>query len=213
MSVEATKATSPSEQAPGAPSKKRICYYDMSVRPGTSGGTELPSGPAANVRGRTLDELGPVLSLCLELFEQHWANITFGPCIRGAIFELALSSKPQVFIHDGYVIVDLGSAGHLHLCVASKDGVSACARVAFFAGYTESHATEPVSFGIRFWNGGGQQLLSVFMTARGPAERDEFGIPAGLQADERAIEIWQRLRARYCVGDEPTQQALRVPAR
>lgn len=177
--------------------KSRICYYEARLRSGTLWQAELPSGKASELHGRDPNELGSTLALCLELLQDHWAHITFGPCIRGAIFELQLAAKPTVFIHDGYVIVDLGAAGHLHLCVASFDPTAACARVAFFTGQAVD-ADEPVSWGIRLWNGAGQQMLSVFMTAAGPAVRDEHGIPAGLQADARAVEIWQRLRARYC---------------
>lgn len=179
------------------PRKSRICYYEVSLKPGALWKAALPSGKATELHGRDSSELGCALALCLELFQDHWAQITFGPCIRGAIYELQLAAKPEVFVHDGYVIVDLGAAGHLHLCIASFDPTAACARIALFAGYTEV-SDEPVSWGIRFWNGAGQQMLSVFMTAAGSAERDEHGIPVGLQADERAVEIWQQLRARYC---------------
>lgn len=60
---------------------------------------------------------GHLERLFRELFEEHWREIIFGPCIQGAVFELRLTEKPKkVTMLDGYLTVDVGP-WHFHLCI------------------------------------------------------------------------------------------------
>ena len=42
------------------------------------------------------------------LFEQYAAEITFGPCIQGAVFEIHVDKPAELTMLDGYLTVDLG---------------------------------------------------------------------------------------------------------
>src|SRR5262249_59982014 len=60
---------------------------------------------------------GRLAGLLRELFEQHWREIIFGPCIQGAVFEVRLTEPPQkITMLDGYLTVDVGP-WHFHLCI------------------------------------------------------------------------------------------------
>lgn len=107
--------------------------------------------------------------LVADLFERNWQRIVVGPCVEGAVFEVCFTEKPKVHVQDGYLTVDLGS-WHFHLCVGAHEG---------------SHSEElcknrPVasislwerrgkgclhgrSWGLRLWNGYGEQMTTVFL--------------------------------------------------
>src|SRR5262245_20147957 len=68
-----------------------------------------------------------LLALLRELFEQHWREVIFGPCIEGAVFEGRFAERPQVSLLDGYVTVELGGreSWHFHLCIGPHHGTAA----------------------------------------------------------------------------------------
>src|SRR6185369_656729 len=52
---------------------------------------------------------GRLERLLRELFERHWREIVFGPCIQGAVFEIQLTEPPKkLAMLDGYLTVDVG---------------------------------------------------------------------------------------------------------
>lgn len=55
------------------------------------------------------------------LFEEHWREITVGPCIEGAVFEVRFNEAPKLSLLDGYLTVNLGP-WHFHLCIAEHKG-------------------------------------------------------------------------------------------
>ena len=56
-----------------------------------------------------------LLALLRELFEEHWGEVIFGPCIEGAVFEGRFVSRPRVSLLDGYVTVQVdGDEGDGH---------------------------------------------------------------------------------------------------
>src|SRR5260370_8667013 len=65
-----------------------------------------------------------LLALLRELFEEHWSEVIFGPCIEGAVFEGRFASRPRVSVLDGYVTVQVdGDEGwHFHLCIGENRG-------------------------------------------------------------------------------------------
>ena len=109
--------------------------------------------------------------LLRELFERHWAAVVFGYCIQGAVFELQPAQRPRVSLLDGYLTIDHGY-GHLHLCIGEHRGSAAnptpadvaawrrVGRAAWYRALNREHA--PVSWGLRMWNGRGEQMLTVF---------------------------------------------------
>ena len=53
---------------------------------------------------------GRLERLLRELFEQHWREIIFGPCLQGAVFEIQLTEQPKkIAMLDGYLTVDISS--------------------------------------------------------------------------------------------------------
>lgn len=86
-------------------------------------------------------------ALAQELFGTHWRSVVVGPCIEGAVFEIAFQSPPEIRYSDGYLTVDLGP-WHFHLCVGPHKGNSSeelrrnrpVAKVAFFEHGAEKDA-------------------------------------------------------------------------
>ncbi|MGC3987809.1 MAG: hypothetical protein QM777_25520 [Pseudorhodoferax sp.] len=160
------------------PGGARLVYHTLALRPGPSdiGQEELRAGTAA--------ELGTLASLLRDLFLDHYRDIEFGPVIAGAIFELRLERPPEaVFVRDGYLNVHLpAGAGHLHLGIAlssanaSLDTSGAiersrrCSHAALFEGHAPSELG-PRTWGLRLWNGAGQQMITFFFDSSTGARR------------------------------------------
>jgi len=136
--------------------------------------------------------------LLIELFTKHWRDIFAGPVIEGAAYEIRFTIAPVVSMLDGYLTVDLGP-WHFHLCVNDHRGSPApeqarlrrVARAAFF--HTDGGSCVPGSWGLRLWNGHGEQMITVY-----------FPNPWLDDAAERLREprwdklaLWEELRARY----------------
>ena len=101
------------------------------------------------------------------LFLENWSRIVVGPCIEGAVFEIQFESQPKVTYLDGYLTVDLGK-WHFHLCVGPTKTSSSeelcrkrpIAKAAMFESRGVGHGQ---SWGLRFWNGFGDQMATVFL--------------------------------------------------
>jgi hypothetical protein len=138
------------------------------------------------------------------LFEAHWHDITVGPCIEGAVFEVRFSEPPKLSMLDGYLTVNLGR-WHFHLCIAEHKGnrsaklrkLRQVARVALFE-------TRGVgcgggrSWGVRMWNGLGEQMTTVFLP--NPLLSDELEILKEPNWDR--LKLWYELRQQF-LGEEP----------
>ena len=139
-----------------------------------------------------------LVPLFTELFEKHWRALRFGPCVHGAVFELALTEPPKrVGILDGYLTVDAGP-WHFHLCIGEHRGatpearrVRRAARAAFFV--TKNAGCTGQSWGLRLWNGAGEQMITVFFP--NPFLDDE--LKRRTQPDWSRLDLWRELRARY----------------
>lgn len=112
----------------------------------------------------------PVLAnLVQELFVKNWSRIVVGPCIEGAVFEIRFVEAPQVRTSDGYLTVDLGP-WHFHLCVGPHKGtlseelrrVRPVNKIALFERRGKGCGGGR-SWGIRLWNGYGEQMTTVFL--------------------------------------------------
>lgn len=136
--------------------------------------------------------------LMREVFTEHWATVTVGPIVEGAAFEIRFTAAPQVSMLDGYLTVDTGP-WHFHLCVNDHRGapsrglaaVRRVARAAFFR--TDGGTCAPGTWGLRLWNGRGEQMITVL-----------FPNPFFDEADRRLAEprwertaLWEDLRRRY----------------
>jgi hypothetical protein len=144
---------------------------------------------------------GALEALLRELFERRWRELIFGYCIQGAVFELQSAQAPRVSMLDGYLTADFGS-GHLHLCIGPHQGPASCPtppeiaawrrvrRSALFRSINTEHA--PVSWGLRLWNGRGEQMLTVFLPnpyydAQMRRQRPQWS----------KLALWNDLRARF----------------
>jgi hypothetical protein len=135
--------------------------------------------------------------LCRELFEHHWREITFGPCVAGAVFEIRLKEKrPKVTMSDGYLTVDPGP-WHFHLCLGDNKGAAnpelarrrRVGRAAFFHDIREGKGCVPGSWGLRLWNGNGEQMITIFFPNPylDTEQRQQ-------EPDWSKLELWNQLR-------------------
>jgi hypothetical protein len=146
-----------------------------------------------------------VARLLRELFGTHWADITFGPIVDGAAWEIRLTSAPALSTRDGYLTVDTG-AWHFHLCVedhhAHGDAALAAARrvarAAFFR--TDGGSCVPTSWGLRLWNGRGEQMITVFFPS---PFHDHVTETRRGEPDWSRTALWDELRARYASAAAP----------
>jgi len=136
--------------------------------------------------------------LLRELFTEHWAQITVGPIIQGAAWEIRFGQAPTLTMLDGYLTADTGP-WHFHLCVGEtraggRDDLAHVRRVARAALFqTTGGSCTPLSCGLRLWNGRGEQMITVF-----------FPNPYYDDASERLSApdftrtgLWEDFRRRY----------------
>src|SRR5262249_62237511 len=68
-----------------------------------------------------------LLAILRECFEEHWREVIFGPCIKGAVYEGRFAERPTVTLSDGYATIDVPGAAswHFHLCIGAHRGSAA----------------------------------------------------------------------------------------
>jgi hypothetical protein len=133
------------------------------------------------------------------LFEQHWNDVTVGPCIEGAVFEVRFSEAPKLTMLDGYLTVNLGP-WHFHLCIAPHKGNRSpelrrnrqVARVALFETRGQGCGGGR-SWGVRLWNGFGEQMTTVFLP--NPRLSEEFKLLK--QPNWERLRLWYELRQQF----------------
>ncbi len=142
-----------------------------------------------------------------ELFETHWAQIVFGPCIQGAVFEVRVTAPAKtITILDGYLTVDFGE-WHFHLCIGEHRGTNAnpapkalaqlrrASKAGFFRGIGKTCAGG--SWGFRMWNGANEQMVTVFFP--NPYLNDQF---KPQKPDWLKLKLWNDMRQTYLPGAE-----------
>lgn len=144
------------------------------------------------------DELRALLT---ELFTEHWQEIRFGTLIQGAVFEIAAPNAPEkVSMLDGYLTVDFGS-WHFHLCIGPHRGTTGQPvssdlalhrRTARAEMYRIVNGGAPTSWGLRLFNGAGEQQITVMLP-------NPFLSDHGIRSkpDWNRLFVWDALRARY----------------
>jgi len=136
--------------------------------------------------------------LMTEVFGEHWAAISAGPIVDGAAYEIRFTAPPKLSMLDGYLTVDPGS-WHFHLCVNDHRGaatpdlarVRRVARAAFFR--TDGGSCVPGAWGLRLWNGRGEQMITVYFP--NPWLDDDLERVREPRWERTAL--WEDLRARY----------------
>jgi hypothetical protein len=143
-------------------------------------------------------------ALIEELFVRHWRHLTVGPCIEGAVFEIRFEKAPDVRTLDGYLTIDLGD-WHFHLCIGAHKGTASeelrrmrpVARVALFE-RRGSGCGGGRSWGLRLWNGYGEQMTTVFLPS--PSLTDDMQMAK--TPDWSRLGLYYRLRERF-LGEPP----------
>jgi hypothetical protein len=142
-----------------------------------------------------------VQRLLTELFREHWDRIVVGPVIEGAAWEIRFTAAPSVSMLDGYLTVDTGP-WHFHLCVGDHRGAPTperarrrrVARAAFFR--TDGGSCVPGSWGLRLWNGHGEQMVTVYF----PNPWLDDRLERVREPRWERTELWERLRATYAAA-------------
>lgn len=143
-----------------------------------------------------------LLALMRDLFETHWSQIVFGPCIQGAVFEVRVTAPPKkITMLDGYLTVDFGD-WHFHLCIGSHRGTKAspapktlaqmrrASKAVFFRSLGKTCAGG--SWGFRIWNDADEQMMTVFFPNPYLNERFKPQKP-----DWTRLALWNELRRKY----------------
>jgi hypothetical protein len=149
-------------------------------------------------------------ALLRHLFENHWHEITFGPIIQGAAYELKAPSPPtQIGMFDGYLTVAFG-APHFHICIGEHKGTASNPASLALARHRRTSRAElyrrldrsdaPVSWGLRLFNGEGEQQITVLL----PNPFLDQDSDRCLQTPEWSrLALWDSLRARWLGLTEP----------
>ena len=142
--------------------------------------------------------------LMRDIFANHWHEITFGPVIQGAAWEMRAAAAPEkITMFDGYLTVTFG-VPHFHICIGEHKGPhnNPVARELAHHRRTSraelyrrlSSETTPVSWGLRLFNGKNEQQITVLLP--NPfldAETDKI-----LRTpDWSRLALWDKLRARW----------------
>lgn len=136
--------------------------------------------------------------LLTEILEAHWRDVTIGPLIEGAAWEIRFVNAPKLSMLDGYLTVDTGP-WHFHLCVNDHAGAPTperaerrrVARAEFYR--EDGGGCLPMTWGLRLWNGWGEQMATVLFP------NPFFDHDAGMLPEPRweRVEVWDDFRRRY----------------
>ncbi|MGE4278462.1 MAG: hypothetical protein AB7G62_02665 [Magnetospirillum sp.] len=143
-----------------------------------------------------------LFGLLSDIFENHWEKIVFGTLIQGAVFEIRVADAPRrIRMADGYLTVDFGF-WHFHVCVGAHKGPSRAPTPPDLAAHRRTGRAEfyrilgeegaPRSWGLRLFNGAGEQQMTVFLPSPFHAEDRMLKVP-----DWSRLELWDGLRQRY----------------
>lgn len=185
----------------------------MSDRPRSPWSPTPAAGPVQyNLDGTRIERFeidcseSRLFAILQDIFEAHWDQVIFGPCIEGAVFEGRFARRPSVSLLDGYatVQVDGSESWHFHLCIGPHGGSAAlptppelaawrrCARAAFFI--NRDRAGRPSAWGFRMWNGRDEQMITIFFPNPwiDPERRQYVDTP-----DWSRLELWMKLREKW----------------
>jgi hypothetical protein len=149
-------------------------------------------------------------ALLRDLFENHWRDITFGPIIQGAAWEMHAAAPPTtVKMFDGYLTVAFG-VPHFHICIGEHKGPHNNRASPELAHHRRTSRAElyrrlsgagtPVSWGLRLFNGKNEQQITVLLPNPflHPETDKVLKVP-----DWSRLALWDRLRARWLNLTEP----------
>lgn len=173
-------------------------------------GAEIGSRRAVEADGASADlfalptDEAALEALLRDLFVSHWHEITFGPIVQGAAYELKAPSAPSTIgMCDGYLTVAFG-ASHFHLCIGEHKGSTSQPVTSSLARHRRTSRAElyrrldrtgaPCSWGLRLFNGAGEQQITILLPNPFLDPRSDRILPA---PDWSRLALWNDLRARW----------------
>ncbi|MGX1197372.1 DUF7676 family protein [Parvibaculum sp. MBR-TMA-1.3b-4.2] len=175
-----------------------------------------PRAEKKNEEGRVVEHIWslPIEEAFLEkllrdAFENHYHELTFGPLIPGAAYELKCPGKPErISMGGGYMTIHWGRGGHFHLCLGTNYGSAQSpnqpelivqrrpSRAEFYRGLDkEGH---PVTWGFRMFNGDATPQITLFFP--NPFISDEDRVAD--KPDWSRLAMWAKFLPAY-TGCEP----------
>ncbi len=167
-----------------------------------------PDGARVDIFPLPTDE-ATLEAVLRELFVDHWQEITFGPIIQGAAYELKAPAPPTyVGTTDGYLTIAFG-APHFHLCIGEHKGSPSNPVSPELARHRRTARAElyrrldrigaPVSWGLRLFNGAGEQQITILLPNPflEPGTDKLVAVP-----DWSRLALWDEIRARR-FGQQP----------
>ena len=147
-----------------------------------------------------------LLRLLEKVFE-NWEMVQFGPIVQGAAYEIKAPCAPRITVLDGYATIDFDH-WHMHICIGATIGdpsnptepevaaIRPCQRAELYRVLREE---APVSWGLRFFNGADEQLMTVLLP--NPfLDHDEMPCSPNWER----LKLWDQLRAEFLnLGSDP----------
>ena len=168
-----------------------------------------PDGATVEVFPLPTDEAN-LLELMRDLFANHWDDITFGPMVQGAAWEMRAAQSPsKLGVLDGYLTVAFG-VPHFHICIGEHKGPHNNPVSPELAHHRRTARAElyrrlkrdgtPVSWGVRLFNGKNEQQITVLLP-NPYLDRETDKILR--KPDWSRLYLWDQLRARWLGQAEP----------
>jgi hypothetical protein len=168
-----------------------------------------PDGATVEVFPLPTDE-ATLLELLRDLFANHWHDITFGPMVQGAAWEMRAAQAPsKIGVLDGYLTVAFG-VPHFHICIGEHKGPHNNPVLPELAHHRRTARAElyrrlkrdgtPVSWGVRLFNGKDEQQITVLLP-NPYLDRETDKILR--KPDWSRLYLWDQLRARWLCQAEP----------
>ncbi|MFP4125208.1 MAG: hypothetical protein ACLFU0_00985 [Alphaproteobacteria bacterium] len=138
--------------------------------------------------------------LLRDLFENHHEQLTFGPIIEGAAYEMKMAEPPKLIaLFDGYLTIRWPGGSHVHLCIGENRGAGDAAlaarrrpgRAELFRELDEDG--HPRSWGFRMSNGAGEPQVSIFLPNPFLTATDDLAATP----DWSRLELWDYVRTTY----------------
>jgi len=149
-------------------------------------------------------------ALLRDVFANHWHEITFGPIIQGAAWEMKAAQAPEkIGMFDGYLTITFG-VPHFHICIGEHKGQHNNPVTPELARHRRTSRAElyrrlsrdgtPVSWGLRLFNGKNEQQITVLLPNPflHPDTDKVLKTP-----DWSRLALWNKLRARWLDLPEP----------
>jgi hypothetical protein len=150
-------------------------------------------------------------TLLEDIYTNHWQEIAFGILIQGAAWEIKAPARPKIGMSDGYMTVDFGS-WHFHICIGEHKGTKKYPVDPELAAHRRTSRAElyrelksdgtPNSWGLRLFNGKGEQQMTVFLPNPFLSVEDQSVLK---EPNWSHLELWDYLRKIY-LGLEPDEK-------